>query len=61
MLTQPLQDLKKETPLRMVPSTKVELRVNTHVIEVVLYLSVVGGFTISIDIAPLLRPSPLFR
>ena len=61
MLTQPLQDLKKETPLRMVPSTKVELRVNTDVIEVVLYLSVVGGFTIPIDVVPLVGPSPLFR
>jgi hypothetical protein len=57
MLIQPIQDLKKENPPQAVPSMKVDQRVDTRVIEVVLHQSIVGGFTISVDVAPLLYPS----
>lgn len=43
--------------MHAVPSMKVEQRVDTNVIEVV--LPVVGDdITIPVDVAPLLRPSP---
>jgi hypothetical protein len=58
VLTQPLQDLEKESPPLIVPSMKVEQRVDTRVVEVVLHQIVLNGFTISIDVAPMLHPSP---
>lgn len=51
MLTQPLQDFKKEIASCVVPSGKVEWRV-------VLHKSVVGIFMILVDVAPMLFPSP---
>jgi hypothetical protein len=58
MLTQPLQYLKKETPSHAVPPTKVNERVNIWVVEVVLHQPVMGGFTILVDVDPMMYPSP---
>lgn len=61
MLTQPLQDLNKETPLLMVPSIKIERRVDTWVIKVVLHQLGAGDFSVSIDraVSISLRTNPI--
>lgn len=49
-LIQPFQDLKKETPLHVVSSMKVEQRIAIYVIEVVLHQPVMDGFMILVDV-----------
>lgn len=58
VLTQPLQGLKEDTPLRVVPSTKVERQVDTWVVEAVLHQPVMDDFKVLIDIALMLRHAP---
>jgi hypothetical protein len=49
-LIQRFQDLKKETPLHVVPLMKVERRIAIYVIEVVLHQPIMDGFMIPVDV-----------
>jgi hypothetical protein len=51
MLSYPLQDLEKKSASHVAPS-----RIDVTVIEIVLDQSVVGGFTIPVDVALMLCP-----
>lgn len=57
ILTQSLQDLKKKTSLHAA-LMKVERRVDTRVVEVVLHQPVMSGCTVSIDVSLMLCSSP---
>jgi hypothetical protein len=57
VLTQPRQDVKKETP-HAVPSTKVERKIDVQFVEVVLHLQVMDGYMVAVDVSSTLHQSP---
>jgi hypothetical protein len=57
VLTQPRQDVKKETP-HVIPSTKVERKIDVQFVEVVLHLQVMDGYMVAVDVSSTLHQSP---